>query len=224
MQTSILLADEQQMVREGLQHILKERSDFEVVAEAGDGEEALRVACDKKPDIVLIELHLPRLSGPETVRRIRDESHGTRCIMLTSQVGRSQVEEALAAGASGYVPKSCGSKELMDAIDSVRMGRSYLAPLIAEHAIRAIRPSNRSSSGGVDRLTRREREVLLLVAEGLSTVEIGAKLGISVKTAQTHRSNIMTKWGAHKVSNFVRQAIREGIVPVYDPVLSESDS
>lgn len=210
--TSILLVDEHRMVREGLRCLLESHRDFQVVAEAGDGREAVRLACEKKPDVVLIELHLPRLSGLEAIRYIRKESQTTRCIVVSTHGGQGQVKEALLAGATGYLPKSSPSKELVDAIESVRGGRPYLAPSVAEHVVKAITSMQPGFAGDAADLSCREREVLQLIAEGLSTKEIARELGISVKTVQTHRANLMQKTGVHKASSLVRYAIREGFV------------
>jgi DNA-binding NarL/FixJ family response regulator len=210
--TSILLVDEQRMVREGIRCLLESHRDFHVVAEVGDGREAVRAAFEKKPDVVLIELQLPRLSGLEAIRYIRKENEATRCIVVSTHGSRSQVKEALLAGATGYVPKSSTAKELVDAIESVRSGRPYLAHTVAEHVVNAITSAQPGFSGDATDLTGREREVLQLIAEGLSTKEIAHELGISVKTVQTHRANLMHKTGVHKASSLVRYAIREGLV------------
>jgi DNA-binding NarL/FixJ family response regulator len=211
--TSILLVDEQRMVREGIRCLLESHRDFQVVAEVGDGREAVRAAFEKKPDVVLIELQLPRLSGLEAIRYIRKENEATRCIVVSTHGSRSQVKEALLAGATGYVPKSSASKELVDAIESVRSGRPYLAHTVAEHVVSAITSAQPGfAAGDAADLTCREREVLQLIAEGLSTKEIAHELGISVKTVQTHRANLMHKTGVHKASSLVRYAIREGLV------------
>ena len=210
--TSILLVDEQRMVREGLRCILESHRGFQVVAEVGDGREAVRAAGEKKPDVVLIELHLPRLSGLEAIRYIRKENDAVRCIVVSAHGGQGQVKEALLAGATGYVPKSSPSKELVDAIESVRSGRPYLAPTVAEHVVKAITSMQPGFAGDKADLTCREREVLQLITEGLSTKEIATDLGISVKTVQTHRASLMHKTGIHKASSLVRYAIREGLV------------
>lgn len=210
--TSILLVDEHRMFRDGLRCLLEDHGDLQVVAEAGDGREAVRVACEKRPDLVLIELHLPRLSGLEAIRYIRKESPATRCIVVSTHGGQGQVKEALLAGATGYVPKSSPARELVDAIESVRSGRPYLAPSVAEHVVKAITSMQPGFEGDAAELSGREREVLQLIAEGLSTREIAKELGISVKTVQTHRANLMQKTGVHKASSLVRYAIREGFV------------
>ena len=126
--------------------------------------------------------------------------------------GPNQVKQALTAGASGFVPKDAGAADLVEAVHTVRQGRSYLAPTLADQVISALTAPAAAGSGGVDELTARQREVLQLIAEGLSTKEIAKELGISLKTAQTHRANVMDRVGVHKVSSLVRLAIREGLV------------
>lgn len=211
METSILLADSQRMIRQGLRGILAVHPEFRVIAEAADGREAVAAARKKEPDVALVESHLPRLCGVETVRLIRRESPRTRCIVLSSQEGAGHVRQALLAGASGFVPKNSSAEDLVEAIRKVRRGRSYLAPAIADQVLSAITSRAAAPLSQPD-LTSRQREVIQLIAEGLSTKEIAAELGISVKTAQTHRANLMKKVGVHKASGLVRYAVREGIV------------
>lgn len=211
METRILVVDEQQIVREGLRRILETQPDLKVVGEAGDGREAIARAAELRPDVVVIELQLPRLSGIDAIRQIRETDASVRCIVLSTHQSGSRVREALMAGASGYVPKSSASKDLVDAIQTVQTGRSYLAPAVADHLVSSLTGGARPAQGEPD-LTNRQRQVLQLIAEGLSTKEIAAELGISLKTAQTHRAKLMHKLGVHKASGLVRFAIREGIV------------
>jgi len=211
METSILIADSQRMIRQGLRGILAVYPEFRVVAEAEDGREAVELAREREPDVALVESHLPRLCGIETVRRIRRETPRTRCIVLSSQEGPGQVRNALLAGAFGFVPKTSSAEDLVDAIRRVRRGSSYLSPATADQVVSAITSRVAGSFDQTD-LTSRQREVIQLIAEGMSTKEIAVELGISVKTAQTHRANLMEKVGVHKASGLVRYAIREGIV------------
>ena len=212
MYTKIMVVDSQRLVREGLSRILESEPDFEVVATATNGREAVELAFEKRPDIVVIDRQLPRLCGTEAVRRIRESNKDIACIVVSSLDGPSQVKQALMAGASGFVPKDAGAADLVEAVNTVRQGRSYLAPTLADQVISALTSPAEAGSGGVDELTARQREVLQLIAEGLSTKEIAKELGISLKTAQTHRANVMDRVGVHKVSSLVRLAIREGLV------------
>ncbi|MEE3326821.1 MAG: response regulator transcription factor [Myxococcota bacterium] len=212
MYTKVMVVDAQRLVREGISRILESELDIQVVATAVDGREAVEVALEKRPDVVVIDAQLPRLSGTEAVRRIRENSHDTACIVISSLDGPNQVKQALTAGASGFVPKDAGAADLVEAVHAVRQGRSYLAPTLADQVISALTAPAEAKSGGVSELTARQREVLQLIAEGLSTKEIATELGISLKTAQTHRANVMDRVGVHKVSSLVRLAIREGLV------------
>ncbi len=212
MKTSILIVDSQQLVREGIRAILATHPELEVIGDVADGRSAVTAAIQQKPDIVIIEGQLPRLSGIEAIRRIREESPRTACIVFSTLQGSGQVRQALLAGAAGFLPKDSSSRELMDAISTVSQGRSYIAPAVADQVVSALRsPADRTPGGGWD-LTNRQREVLQLIAEGLSTKEIAHELGISIKTAQTHRAKLMGRVGIRKASGLVRYAIREGII------------
>ena len=211
MATRIVLADGEDLIREGIRKILETRADLAVVGEASDGPRAVELIVEKQPEIVVLELLLSRLSGPNVIRRVCAESNAA-CIVLSSFQGRSCVLHALCAGAVGYVAKSSPSKELLDAIDVVRSGRSYLSPSIAGHVIETVTGSAGVEQTGLGLLTGRETEVLQLIAEGLSSKEIAAQLGVSTKTATSHRANLMDKLGIHKASSLVRFAIREGLL------------
>lgn len=214
MTTSILIADEQRMIRDGLRGILAVKPDLRVVTEAADGPEAVARARECDPDIALIELHLPLLSGLDAIRSIRAANPRTRCIALSTRQTPERVREALLAGAAAFVSKNSAACELLDAIEAVRAGRSYLAPAVAESVVSAITRRAVVPDPEQTELTDRQRQVLQLIAEGLSTKEIATQLGISIKTAQTHRAKLMSKVGVHKASGLVRYAIREGIVAV----------
>lgn len=210
MKTSILIVDSQQLIREGLRSILSREADFEVIGDAADACSAVTLTCRERPDVVIIEGDLPRLSGVEAVRRIREESPQTACIVLSLLQSPVHLRQALLAGAQGFVPKSASTSNLIDAVRAVRQGRSYLAPAIADDVVHALLTP--SEGGSMNGLTDRQRQVLQLIAEGLSTKEIANELGISVKTAQTHRAKLMGRVGIRKASALVRYAIREGIV------------
>jgi DNA-binding NarL/FixJ family response regulator len=212
METSIVVADAQRLIREGLRQILEAVPEFVVVGEATNGREAVELVVSKRPDVVVIEGQLPRLSGIEAVRQIREHSRRSACVVVSATHGPGQVRQALVAGASGFVPKDSAAQDLVDAVRTVRSGRSYLAPAVADQVVSALKTPSDGSAGPANELTTRQREVLQLIAEGLSTKEIASELGISLKTAQTHRANVMDRVGVHKVSNLVRYAIREGIV------------
>lgn len=211
---SILVADGQRMVREGLRNALDACSDLRVVAEAADGREVVRAASDASPDVVVLDAQLPLLSGIDALKRIRQQQPRARCVLISSQQTPARLREALLSGASAFVPKTASFRELVDAIRAVAAGRSYLALESAEDAIGAITsPLEGLAEDGSD-LTIRQREVLQLIAEGLSTKEIAGELGVSLRTVESHRANLMQRTGIHKVSSLVRYAIREGIVAV----------
>lgn len=213
MATRILLADDHRMVREALRRVIESRPDFRVVAEAADGREAIAAARVHRPDVAVIDLWMPELSGVEATRRIVEEELGTRVLVLSMHEDWSRVRDALQSGAAGYVVKSAAADQLLEAIDSVRQGSSYLSPAVSHHVLRAVRnPSGQQVASPIEALSRREREVLQLVAEGLSAKEIAVRLDLSVKTAEAHRGSLMAKLGIHRTSMLVRFAIREGLL------------
>lgn len=212
MGTKILLADELRMVREGIRWIVSEHEGFEVVAEAGDGQEAVRLCAELEPDVAVIELMLPTLSGLVVIERLRQESPRTRVIVLSARLGRGWVEEAIRAGAAGYVPKSSGGDDLIHAIDATVAGDFYISPGVTKYVVEAVTNPERGTGSRLSVLTKREREVLQLIAEGLSSREIAATLGVSPKTADSHRAGVMQKTGIRKSASLVRLAIREGLV------------
>lgn len=210
--TTIVVADDHKIVREGLVKLLEGRSDFSVVGEAADGEEAVQMVLDKRPDVVIMDIWMPRLSGIDATRRIGKRGCPAKILVLSMHESRDYVEEVLRAGASGYIVKNAASTDLIQAIDAVRCGASYLSPAITQQVVDAIAHPGNSSPSGVAMLTDREREVLQLIAEGLSSKEIAVTLGVSLKTIDSHRSNLMEKLDIHKVSGLVRFAIRVGLV------------
>jgi DNA-binding NarL/FixJ family response regulator len=211
MQTSILIVDPQRMVREGIRGILDRQPQLEVVAEAADAGEAVESARTTQPHVALVETQLPHSGGVEAIRAIREASPRTRCIALSSQQSPSCVRQALLAGAVGFVPKDSTAEELVEAVRAVRSGRSYLAPSLGQHVVGAIAGGGPDGSGSPE-ISGRQRQVLCLIAEGLTTREIAVELGISEKTAQTHRAKLMDKIGVRKASGLVRYAVRNGIV------------
>lgn len=211
MSTSVVLVDDR-IVREGLRRILEERSGLRVVGEASDGEEAVELVRAQEPDVAILEIALPRLSGIEAIRKIREARGATQCIVLSNQLSRRFVRAALRAGASGYVVKAASPGDLADAIESVGHGKTYLSPDIAQFAVEEMATDADGAPATVSLLTPREREVLEHICDGSSSREIAGQLGITVKTVDSHRSELMNKLGIHKVSSLVRFAIREGIV------------
>ncbi len=212
MHTTIVVADDHRLVREGIRKLLETRDDFEVIGEAADGEEAVQMVFDKQPDVALMDIWMPRLSGIDATRRIDKRGMKTKVVVLSQHDGRNYVEEVLRAGASGYVVKNAETADLLSAIDTVCEGSSYLSPSITQQVVDVIARPGDATPSGAAMLTDREREVLQLIAEGLSSKEIANVLGVSLKTVDSHRSNLMEKLDIHKVAGLVKFAVRAGLV------------
>lgn len=209
---SIVVADDHKIVREGLIRLLEVRQDFTVVGEASDGEEAVALVMEKQPDVVLMDINMPKLSGIDATRRLEKAGCRSKILVLSMHESRAYVEEVLRAGASGYVVKNSASKDVHAAIDAVHSGASYLSPAITQQIVDAIARPEDSGEPRLSMLTEREREVLELITEGLSSKEIASDLGVSLRTIDSHRSNLMEKLNIHKVSGLVRFAIRAGLI------------
>jgi DNA-binding NarL/FixJ family response regulator len=208
MRIRILLADDHMMVRQGIRAVL-EREGFDVVAEAMDGREAVKLAEKLKPDVAVLDIAMPLLNGIDAAREIRRVSPRTKTTLLTVHEENQYVIEALRAGVTGYVVKTKAADDLVKAIREVSLGAVYMSPGVSREAVRAYLDGTEPSTDG---LTPREREVLQLVAEGKTTKEVAAVLGISVKTAESHRSRIMEKLDIHETASLVRYAIRLGVI------------
>jgi len=208
MQRRLLLADDHEIVRQGLRALLEHKG-FVVAGEAANGYEAIRLARELHPDIAILDLAMPLINGVGAARRILRELPGTKIILLTMHTEEPYVLDALQAGVAGYVVKSDAAADLAAAIEGVLQGATYLSSKIS----RAIVESSAEKKGlPLGPLSPREREVLQLITEGKTTQEIASLLEISVKTAEAHRTKIMTKMGTHGVAGLVRHAIRRGMV------------
>jgi DNA-binding NarL/FixJ family response regulator len=208
-----LLADDHALVRAGLRALLEEMADVEVVAEAADGHEALRLIGELKPDVCFLDISMPGLNGLETAARVAREHPRTRVIILSMHVDDEYVRRALMAGAAGYLLKNSDRSELEMALRAVARGESWLTPEVSTRVVAAYaRGEIPAESGPFELLTGRQREVLQLIAEGLSTKEIAARLNLSVKTVETHRAELMERLDIHGVAGLVRYAMRVGIV------------
>jgi DNA-binding NarL/FixJ family response regulator len=213
----ILIVDDHDLVREGLRSILEQEPGFEVVGEAGDGQEAIREARRLKPDVALMDLNLPGgIGGLEATEAILAELPATRVIILTQYEHREYIKRALRIGAHGYVIKRSASRDLKEAIRAVAQGRRYLHPVAANELVEIVRRGESLEEEG-DELTRRERQVLKLLAEGHTSREIARYLGISLKTAMTHRSNLMGKLGVHSRAELIKYAVRKGVIDFEGP-------
>ena len=204
----VLLADDHELVRQGLK-LLLEREGFRVVGEASDGQMALQLAPKVCPDVAIFDIGMPILNGLDAARELRKVSHGTKAILLTRHDEEQYVTEALRAGVKGYVLKNQVATDLVYAIQQVSRGEIYLSPSIS----RTVAEAFLSKTGlPADPLTARERQVLQLIGEGKSSKEIAVVLGISTKTAESHRTRLMQKLDIHDVASLVRYAIRRGLV------------
>jgi two-component system, NarL family, response regulator NreC len=204
----VVLADDHTLVRQGLKSLL-EREKFQVVAEASDGQEAVALAEGHHPDIAVIDISMPILNGIDAAREMGRSCPKTKTILLTQHDEDQYVSEALEAGVKGYVLKSQAANDLLQAIQQVSRGQVYLSPGVSRALMEAYRTKSGKSG---DRLTLRERQVLQLIAEGKSTKDIASLLGISVKTAESHRTRLMHKLDIHETASLVRYAVRQGIV------------
>lgn len=211
----ILLADDHALVRQGLRALLEAEPNFKVIGEAGDGLETIKLVQKIKPDVVVLDVMMPNLNGLETTRQLSKQFPHTKIIILSMYDDEGFVLEALGNGASGYVLKDSNSSELVSAVMEVVAGRRYLSPPLSDRAISAYQQIAKSGTfDKYDTLTTREREVLQLTAEGQSHSEIANKLGISVRTAETHRANLMNKLNLHSKADLIRYAIKRGIIPM----------
>jgi DNA-binding NarL/FixJ family response regulator len=208
MPIQLLLADDHQLVRQGLRTML-ENHGFRVVAEAADGREAVRLAASTHPDIVILDLTMPALNGLDAAREIVRSADRPRAILLTVHAEDSYVLAALRAGVSGYVLKTQAASDLVQAIHEVARGAVYLSPGVSRVVVDAYRAKSELPP---DPLTPREREVLQLVAEGKTTKEAASVMGVSVKTAESHRMRLMSKLDIHETAGLVRYAIRQGMI------------
>ncbi len=204
----VLLADDHQVVRQGLRELLSKEG-FHIVAEAADGREAVRLAQGLCPDVAVVDLSMPLLNGVDAAREIQRSSPRTAVILLTMHTEDAYVLNALRAGIRGYVLKSQATADLLEAIRAVARGSIYLSPRVSGVLVQAF---NGRTSAARDPLSGREREVLQLVAEGKTTKEIARLLGVSVKTAESHRTRIMEKLDIHETAGLVRYAVRQGLV------------
>jgi DNA-binding NarL/FixJ family response regulator len=208
-----LLADDHSLVRAGLRSLLEEMAGVEVVGEAADGHEALRLIGELTPEVAFLDISMPGLNGLEVAARVAREHLRTRVIILSMHVDDEYVRRALLTGAAGYLLKNSDRSELEMALRAVARGETWLAPEVSSRVVAAYaRGDEPAGSGPFELLTGRQREVLQFIAEGLSTKEIAHRLNLSVKTIETHRTELMERLDIHGVAGLVRYAIRVGIV------------
>jgi DNA-binding NarL/FixJ family response regulator len=210
---TLLLADDHPIVRQGLKHLLEAESNLKVVGEASSGLQAVQLTEKIKPRVLIVDIMMPELNGLEVLKQVKERSPATSCIVLSMQSADVYVVEALKAGALGYVLKETGPSELVQAVQQVIQGRRYLSPRISERLIDVLIETNhKPPSDPYQTLTNREREVLQMAAEGLSSAEIARRLSISPRTAELHRGRMMHKLGLRSQTDLVRYAFKRGIL------------
>ena len=212
MPIQILIADDHGVVRAGLRALLSAEADLEVIGEAATGEEAVRMAVQEKPDVVLMDVSMPGMEGIEATRRLAEQAPGVRVLLLTVHEDAALLREALRAGAAGYVIKRAVESELINAIRAAAAGDLYVHPSMTRSLLEEKEPA-RANNGALASLTPREIEVLRLIAEGYTNTQIAELLHLSPRTIETHRANIRAKLELDSRAELVRFAVRNGLLP-----------
>jgi DNA-binding NarL/FixJ family response regulator len=215
---TVLLVDDHNIVRQGLKALLLAEGDITIVAEAQTGREAVQLAANLRPDIVLMDLAMPRLNGWEATRQILKVMPSAKVMVLSTYGDDEHIQQAIAAGAAAYLLKHTAANELVKAIREVRKGEAYFSPAIAERlrekTCAMADPGTMAPPEPVPGLTPREAEVLQLIAEGMANKQIAGELGLSVKTIEKHRQQVMHKLNIHNIPGLVRHAIDKGIIEI----------
>jgi len=213
----VAIVDDHDLVREGIRAILEKDPAFTVVGEAGDGQEAIRIVNQTNPDVVLMDVNLPRgIGGLEATEAILADHPAVKVVILTQYEDREYIKRALRIGAHGYLLKRTVSHQLKEAIKAVQQGQRYLHPLAADELVDMVTSGRTLDEDDYERLTRREKQVFKLLAEGKTSREIAKYLTISLKTAMTHRANLMAKLNVHSRGEVIKYAIRKGIIHIED--------
>lgn len=207
----ILLADDHEIVRRGLRNLLEDRPEWSICCEARDGREAVAEALRAKPDIVVMDIAMPRMNGLEAARRIVDKLPRTEVLILTMHESKQLVHDVLQSGARGYILKSDAGKDLITGIEALLDHKPFFSQQVSEVVLEGFLKGTGTEAAS-DELTPREREIVQLLAEGKSNKEVAAVLGISVKTVEAHRANLMRKMGFSSLSDVVRYAVREKMI------------
>ena len=214
-QLRVVIVEDHALVRAGMRALLQKIEGVEVVSDVGDGWEAVKSVQTDAPDLVLMDIAMPGLNGLDATLRIVKESPATRVILLSMHANEEYFQQALEVGASGYLLKGAELAELELALRTVARGETYLTPAVAKYAIKAYREKSEGPSGPLMKLSMRQREILQLIAEGQTTKDIAQRLNLSVKTVETHRSQLMERLDIHDVPGLVRFAMRVGLIQLY---------
>jgi len=211
----ILVADDHEVVRKGIRALLESHAGWEVCGEARDGREAVALCAELQPDLALLDIGMPNLNGLDATRQILSASPGTRVLILTVHESEQTIRDVLNVGARGFLLKSDAGRDLVAAVEALQRRATFFTSSVADLVLngylrRGVEPEKPTK----DRLTAREREVVQLLAEGKTSKEVAQVLNLSVKTAETHRTNIMRKLGIHSVADLVRYAVRNRIIEV----------
>jgi len=210
--TSVLVADDHGIVREGLRRLVEAEPDLDVCAEARDGREVLELVEEHKPEVVVLDISMPRLGGLETLERLRTSYPDVKVVLLSVHADPPFIQSAIALGADGYVLKNGRTAEIVGAIRAVTKGGSYFSPVVAREIVEQMRTPQARRQEPFSILSTREREVLQLIAEGMSAKEVASQLEISTKTVEAHRTSLMRKLGVRKATELVRYALRHGLI------------
>ena len=208
----VLLADDHKLVRAGFRAMLDALGGIQVVGETGDGREALELIQKHRPDVALLDITMPSLTGLEVATRVANEVEGVRIIILSMHTGTEYIARAVKAGVSGYLLKNADPVELELALRAAVNGEMYLSPTVSKQLVEDYARRMSAETGTDELLTPRQREILQLIAEGKATKDIAVALDLSVKTVETHRKDVMERLGIHDIPGLVRYAIREGII------------
>ena len=208
----VLLVDDHPIVRDGIRALLSESEQMNIVGDAADGEESVRKVEELSPDIVVMDIGLPKMNGLEATRVILEEHPSTRIIVLTIYDNKEYALQALRSGARGYLIKNAPSEELIDAIETVHMGGLFFPEEVSQMVVQQL--ADQSETEERPELTRRESQVLALIAEGLSNRDIASRLSVSVRTVETHREHVMRKLDIHSVAGLTKYAINQGLSPI----------
>ncbi len=209
---SVLVADDHSVVREGVRRLIEGESDIQLCGEAADGREVLEQVETHHPNVVILDITMPHLSGLETLERVRSKHPEVKTILLSVHADPPMIQNAISLGADGYLLKNARSGEILSAIRAVTRGGSYFSPPVAKEIVAQIREPRPATEQPFTLLSGREREVLHLIAEGLSAKEIAVELSISNKTVEAHRTSLMRKLGVRKATELVRYAVRHGLI------------